>query len=172
MQETLELINKLQSSGTIAQYAIGGAVGATFYLEPFATEDLDIFVVIPTAPGSSLISLSPIYDYLREHGCVVEGEHIMAAGWPVQFLPASTPLEVEALERASPVDLNGTPTWVIRAEHLAAIALSTGRTKDHARILQFLDQQRIDETLLDDILKRHALEEKWTRFRHRYLEPL
>ncbi len=44
MKETLEVINQMQSDGVIGAYAIGGAVGATFYLEPMATLDLDVFV--------------------------------------------------------------------------------------------------------------------------------
>ena len=53
MRDTLEMINRMQTDGVIDEYAIGGAVGATFYLEPSATEDVDIFVMLPTAPGSS-----------------------------------------------------------------------------------------------------------------------
>ncbi len=34
----------MQADGIIGAYAIGGAVGATFYLEPVATLDLDVFV--------------------------------------------------------------------------------------------------------------------------------
>ena len=44
MKATLEVINRMQADGVIGQYAIGGAVGATFYLEPVATLDIDIFV--------------------------------------------------------------------------------------------------------------------------------
>jgi len=44
MKATLEVINRMQVEGVIGEYAIGGAVGATFYLEPFATLDIDIFV--------------------------------------------------------------------------------------------------------------------------------
>jgi hypothetical protein len=55
MRDTLEMINRMQTDGVIDEYAIGGAVGATFYLEPSATEDVDIFVMLPTAPGSSLL---------------------------------------------------------------------------------------------------------------------
>jgi hypothetical protein len=33
-----------QKDGVLARYAIGGAVGATFYIEPAATEDIDVFV--------------------------------------------------------------------------------------------------------------------------------
>lgn len=36
MNGTLEVINRMQADGIIGRYAIGGAVGATFYLEPVA----------------------------------------------------------------------------------------------------------------------------------------
>jgi hypothetical protein len=55
---TLETINQMQADGVIGKYAIGGAVGATFYLEPAATLDVDIFVTLPTVqflpPNGSL----------------------------------------------------------------------------------------------------------------------
>jgi hypothetical protein len=42
MKATLEAINQMQADGVIGKYAIGGAVGATFYLQPAATLDVDI----------------------------------------------------------------------------------------------------------------------------------
>ena len=33
MKATLTVINQMQTDGVIGKYAIGGAVGATFYLE-------------------------------------------------------------------------------------------------------------------------------------------
>ena len=57
VKTTLEIVNRMQADGIVGKYAIGGAVGATFYLEPSATLDVDIFVVLPTAPGSFLTSL-------------------------------------------------------------------------------------------------------------------
>jgi hypothetical protein len=54
VKATLEAINQMQADGVIGKYAIGGAVGATFYLEPAATLDVDIFVVLPMASGGSL----------------------------------------------------------------------------------------------------------------------
>lgn len=51
MKATLEAINQTQADGLIGKYAIGGAVGATLYLEPSATLDVDIFVTLPTSPG-------------------------------------------------------------------------------------------------------------------------
>lgn len=96
----------------------------------------------------------------------------MAADWPVQFLPASSPLLSEALEQAVTADLSGIPVRVMTAEHLVAIALDTGRAKDFSRIIQFLDQQAIDIAQLDLILKRHNLDVKWLKFRERFLTDL
>ncbi len=39
MKETLAVINQLRADGLIGDYAIGGAVGATFYLEKKYIED-------------------------------------------------------------------------------------------------------------------------------------
>lgn len=45
MKIALQALNDLERAGLIRRYAIGGAMGPTFYLEPFSTFDLDIFVV-------------------------------------------------------------------------------------------------------------------------------
>jgi len=37
IKEVIETINRMQADGVIERYAIGGAVTATFYLEPVAT---------------------------------------------------------------------------------------------------------------------------------------
>src|SRR5690348_103446 len=125
MKETLDIINRMQADGVISKYAIGGAVGATFYLEPSATLDVDIFVILPATPGSLLVSLSPIYTYLTALGCQAQSEHIVIGTWPVQFLLASSPLEEESLLNARETEIEGARTWVMTAEHLVAIALQT-----------------------------------------------
>jgi hypothetical protein len=43
----------MQAEGVIGKYAIGGAVGATFYLEPSATLDVQIFVSSACVPANS-----------------------------------------------------------------------------------------------------------------------
>lgn len=164
-----DLVNQMQAAGIIGKYAIGGAVGATFYLEPSATLDVDIFVTLPAGPGQSLLSLTPLYEFLRSRGGTVEGEHIVIDGWPVQFLPAADALDQEALTEAVETEVEGVKTWVMPAEHLAAIALRTGRTKDHNRVLQFLEQNSLDEARLQGILQRHGLSAKWGRFQNKYL---
>jgi len=74
MKATLEVINQMQSDGVIGRYAIGGAVGATLYLEPVATLDIDIFVSLSSLPGAVLLTLSPIYDYLTSLGHKIRGD--------------------------------------------------------------------------------------------------
>jgi hypothetical protein len=102
MKTTLEVINRMQAEGIISKYAIGGAVGATFYLEPAATLDIDILVSLK---GSSLIALAPIYEYLTSRGYRTEKEYVVIEGWPVQFLPPAGALEEEALDEAAATEL-------------------------------------------------------------------
>jgi hypothetical protein len=157
MKATLETINQMQVDGVIGRYAIGGAVGATFYLEPAATLDIDVFVSLANTAGSPLLSLAPIYDYLTARGCRVEREYIIVGDWPVQFLPPSDALDEEALAQAIETDVDGIKTRVMTAEHLVAIALRTGRTKDKMRVEQFIESGVLDTARLDDVLTRHGL---------------
>jgi hypothetical protein len=169
MKETLEAINQMQADGVIGKYAIGGAVGATFYLAPAATVDLDVFVTLPPVGTGLLVSLSPIYQYLKSCGGKVQDEYIVVGGWPVQFLPPNDDLEQEAIANAVSTTVQGVRTWVMSAEHLIAIALKTGRAKDHIRILQFLEQDAADREKLGRILDKHALAAKWAQFESKFL---
>ncbi len=164
------MINGMQAAGVIERYAIGGAVAATFYLEPVATLDVDVFVEFHTEPGSQMISPEPIFRYLRDRGCAMEGEHIVIAGWPIQFLPAGSALVQEALAKAVEKDVEGTSARVFTAEDLAAIALETGRAKDKARVLQFIEADVIDLDRLQEILTRHGLAGAWEQFERQFLK--
>jgi len=107
---------------------------------------------------------------LKARGCTVEDEYIVVADWPVQFLPTSDDLDREAIVQAVATEVEATRTWVMTAEHLVAIALRTGRTKDHNRILQFLEQKAVGRRKLEQILNRHGLGSKWQQFERRYLD--
>lgn len=170
IQQVIALVNRMQVDGVIERYAIGGAVGATFYLEPVATLDVDIFVAFAPQPGSLLLSLRPIFDYLTAQGGVIEGEYVIIAGWPVRFLPPAGPLGEEALAQAILKDVAGTPARVFTGEHLAAVALQTGRAKDLARLLQFVEAEVLDFKRFQAILARHYLMEAWHRFEKRFSE--
>jgi len=170
IKEVIETINRMKADGVIERYAIGGAVGATFYLEPVATIDVDVFVELHIPPGSQLVSPEPIFKYLRDRGCKMEGEHVVIAGWPVQFLPAGTALLQEALATAVERNVEGTPVRVFSGEHITAIALETGRAKDKARMLQFLEAGVLDRERLREILRRHGLTGDWQQFERQFLE--
>jgi hypothetical protein len=111
----------MESDGVIKQYAIGGAIAVTFYVEPVSTFDLNIFFAFNEATADKVFSLSPLYNYLADLGHKAVGEGVEIEGWPVQFLPAFDPLLEEALEQATEIQFKTTPTRVMSAEHLVAI---------------------------------------------------
>src|SRR5437016_577821 len=160
MKETLKVINQMVKDGVIEDYAIGGAVAAIYYLEPFDTADLDVFVQVETS-GSDLMILAPIYEYLVKRGYKATGEFIYIEGFPVQFLPVFNPLTEEAVRKAQLIKYARVTTRIMRPEHLVAIMLDTGRPKDYLRISMFLEQGKVDLRRLYPVLKRHALIKKW-----------
>lgn len=160
----------MEADGVIGRYAIGGAVGAIFWLEPILTKDVDVFVSLPTAPGGALLTLGPIYEYLLAQGFVPEGQFIVIGGWAVEFVPPGTPLVEEALDRAVMRDVNGVPTRVFTAEHLAAICLQVGRPRDHDRVIRFVEAGVLDAADFEAILRRHDLMGRWQQFQETHLE--
>jgi hypothetical protein len=169
VRDVIIAINQMEADGVIDRYAIGGAVGATFYLEPMATVDIDVFVAFRSEAGRLLADPTPIFDYLRERGWLMQGEYVVIAEWPVQFLPPTGPLVEEAMAEALAADVEGAPARVFSAEHLAAIALQTGRAKDKTRVAQFIEEGRLDTRRFQDILERHDLLEAWARFERQFL---
>jgi hypothetical protein len=61
------------------------------------------------------------------------------------------------------------PARVCSAEHLATIALETGRAKDKARLLQFIEEGAIHAERFQEILRRHNLVDAWARFERQFL---
>ena len=169
MKETLAIVEQLYANGVLGPYAVGGAVGAAFYLEPVATLDIDIFVLFESA--RLILTLTPIYEACAKLGYPAEGDSIQIEGWPVQFLPASQPLVAEAVREAVTREADGLTTRVMTAEHLMAIALQTGRAKDYARLVMFVEAGIADMDRLRDILARHSLLDAWAKFEKRFLQP-
>jgi hypothetical protein len=160
MKRTLQVLNELEHDGVVERYAIGGAMGATFYVEPLLTFDLDVFVILPQVPGN-LLSLAPLYEALRSRGYAEEGECVLIEGVPVQFLPAYNALLEEALREAQETLYEEVSARVVRAEHLIAICLQTGRDKDRERVRILREQAELDMSYLASVLQRHGLEGKW-----------
>jgi hypothetical protein len=57
----------------------------------------------------------------------------------------------------------------MKAEHLCAIALQTGRSKDFTRLLTFLESGTLEAEAFDAVLVRHGLVDAWARFEERFL---
>ena len=163
MESTLKVLNELEREGVFTRYAIGGAVGAIFYMEPFLTYDLDVFIVLP-ATASELSTLEPVYEALRRRGYAEESECVNIEGVPVQFLPAYNALVGEALSEAVETTYETTPVRVLRAEHLVAIMLQTGRDKDRQRFSTFLAEVELDRARLESIVQRHQLIARWKQW--------
>jgi len=189
MERTLHVLNRLERKGVLGRYAIGGAMAATFYAEPVLTFDLDIFIALPETAGG-LLSLAPLYSALRQEGYAEENECVIIEGVPVQFLPVHGALLEEALKEARDTFYETTPTRVLRAEHLVAIALQTGRDKDlparsrttrrpkgygpqggfasakagHERVRLLREEATLDRDYLAEVLARHGLDARWKQW--------
>jgi hypothetical protein len=154
LAEVLRAANELITAGVINDWALGGALAAIYYVEPFTTYDADIFF-IPKDRGLTA-GIPEIYAHLQSQGWSAEREHLLIRGFPVQFL-AATGLTEEAVQEAEKINYEGVPAKVFRAEHIIAIAASVGRAKDKARIEQLLQQADLDKTYLAELLQRYKL---------------
>jgi hypothetical protein len=129
---------------------------------------VDVFVTFRAGPGSLLVRLQLIFDYVKMRGARWRAN---TSSWPAGLsnLPPGTPLVAEALQEAVERDVDGTRARVFTAEHLAAIALQTGRAKDKARLLQFVEAGALDAVRFQAILARHGLVAVWRKFERQFL---
>lgn len=167
MEKAIQVLNAMQANGIIKNYAICGGIAAIFYIEPILTYDLDIFFV-PADENDGLLSLSSVYDYLKDKGYSAHKEHMVIENIPVQFLPVYNELVEEAVCESLEVDYKNTKARVLKPEHLIAIMLQTYRPKDRDRIFKFLEDAEIDEKFLQAILDRFGLQEKFEKLMRLY----
>lgn len=158
----------MMADGVVSNYALFGAAAQIRYTEPVATLDADVLVAVPSP--ERIDALADVYRYCRERGLSAEGEAIRVGAWPVQFVPAFDGLTREAMETAETADFEGVPFRVVRADHLAVIALSVGRAKDYARVLALLESGAVTTAAVRSLAERHGLGEGWTRFERRFLD--
>lgn len=167
MKAALETLLKLRDEGLLARFAIGGAIAASYYVEAVVTEDLDVFAFLTPSP-SGLLLLGPLYERLVQLGGKVHNEHVVIGNWPMQILPAYTPLVEDAVMEAQDRMFEGICVPVVSAEHLCAIALQTGRAKDYARVNAFFEAGVVDGAALHRLIDRHALAGRWQIYERRY----
>lgn len=165
MKKTLEIINELKERQLIKNYAIGGAIAALKWVEPFFTRDLDLFVIPKKKVGKDKIFVfSPVYEYLKKRGYDSwTGQWLMIEGVPVEFIPAEGVAE-EAVQNAVETDYEGVKARVITAEYLIALFLKASRDKDKIKIQMLLEQTTMNMTHLRNILERYDLWKKFEPF--------
>lgn len=162
------MLNAMRNSGVITDYAMFGAIAQMRYTEPVATLDADVLVAVPSPQKLDL--LKPMYEFCAARGYHSEGEAVRVGAWPVQLVPVFSPLTEEALEQAEAAEFEGVPVRVVRAVHLAVIALSVGRAKDFARILGLLESGSVTSEQIAELAARHGLADAWVRFEARFLD--
>lgn len=175
LRKAMGAVAKLSEIGAIGKYAIAGAVAALNYTQPTLTEGLDILISVDAfgKHASGLLLLAPIESALASMGYREKTDlGYLIEDWPVQFLPAASELDTEALDQAVEIDLAAAGDQPIKvrtltAEHVVATALKVGRLKDLARIQAFLEQQAVDLHRLKGVLERHNLMDSWIAFCHK-----
>ncbi len=166
MKAVFELVDALKDAGIVRDYALFGAMAQIRYTEPVATLDADVLVLLPGEAGFD--ALSPIYRFCESRGYRPHGEAIQVDDWPVQFIPTFSALTEEAVREAETGEVEGHPVRVVSAAHLAVLALSVGRAKDHARILALLESGATDRVQISALAERHGLTPKWRDFTRRF----
>lgn len=161
------MLNEMRAAGVILDYALFGAVAQMRYTEPVATLDADVLVAVPSPEGLDV--LNAIYRFCAARGYKPEGEAIRVGAWPVQFVPVFSAVTREALNQAATADFEGAPLRVVRADYLALIALSVGRTKDFVRILALLEAGSVRPQEIASLAAQHGLADAWKRFEGRFL---
>ncbi|MBI4803352.1 MAG: hypothetical protein HY796_12595 [Elusimicrobia bacterium] len=169
MEKAFKVIYQMHKKGILEDYAIGGAVATIYYTEPFDTQDIDIFFVPPEK--EKIIILTPFYDWLvGKKKYKVWKEYILIRKTPIQFIPAATELEKEAVKRAVIVSYKGIELKILRAEYLIAIFLQIYRRKDIAKLIKLFDEAKIDKGLLREVLARYGLGKKLKDFMDKYYD--
>ena len=157
LADVFRVLNRMCDEGIVAQYAVGGATAVLFYAEPTRTYDLDVFVTLQAAGEDVLAPLSRVYEWARGQGFVVQAEHLLIAGVPVQILPAYNALVEAALATARRHDYAGVPVHVVDPEHLVALALQAGGARRRERAWQLLEVGAVDRDRLRQVLTTHAI---------------
>lgn len=166
MERVLQVLNRMQADGVVDKYAIGGGIAAIYYIEPYETQDLDIFIPVSAVSTgkAGLISLEPIYSYLSNLGHQPVREGVLIHDWLVQFIPTFHSVQEEALQNTLTISYGQTTTFIFSPEYLAAELLRSGRLKDLARVDALLESNKVDKDRFQEIIERHGLTHQWLKF--------
>jgi hypothetical protein len=160
----LRLANDAVEKGLIGGYAVAGAFAFIYYGEPFETKDLDLMMKLSLTKGD-LVDVGPVFRHFVDGGAVAEGQFLRLSRILVDILPAADTLDDEALREAVDARVGRQPARILTAEHAVAIAVRTGRPRDHMKIARLLASApgAVDHRKLQTVLERHQLLEAWRR---------
>lgn len=166
VERAIGLANEAVERGLVGSYAVAGAFAFIYYGEPFETKDLDLMMHLSLTPGG-LVDVAPVFRHFVEGGAVAEGQFLRLSRILVDIVPAADALDEEALREAVETRVGRHAARILTAEHAVAIAVRTGRARDHMKIARLLASapDALDHRRLEDVLRRHRLLEAWERLR-------
>jgi predicted nucleotidyltransferase len=169
MQKVIQTLDEMVRDGVIEDYVIGGATALLYFSIPhFITEDVDVFVYLKNKPTSSIIDVSPIYNYLlTKRSARVEGEYVIVDGFPLQFLTPYDDLSKEAFADAIHITAENMRFKIFSLEHSMAIMIQLGKEKYIERLRTLVRYRLFDEPKLNSLLERFSLTSKWALLKRR-----
>jgi hypothetical protein len=166
IEGALRLANSAVERGLIGCYAVAGAFAFIYYGEPFETKDLDLMMKLSLTPGG-LVDVGPVFRHFVNGGAVAEGQFLRLSRILVDIVPVADALDDEAVSEAMSARVGRQTARILTAEHAVAIAVRTGRPRDHMKIARLLESApgAVDLLKLEAILARHGLLDAWRRLR-------
>ncbi len=155
--------------GVIEDYVIGGATALLYFSIPnFVTEDIDVFVYLKDKPSSTLIDVSPLYNYLvTRKNARIQGDYVIVDNFPVQFLIPYDDLSKEAFANAMQVTPENMRFKIFSLEYSMAIMIQLGKEKYIERLRTLIKHRLFDEKKLDALLEKFNLTSQWLALNRR-----
>jgi hypothetical protein len=169
VENVIRTLDDMVRDGVIEDYVIGGATALMYFSIPnFVTEDIDVFVYLKTRPGSTIIDVSPIYNYLiSRKGARVQGDYIFVDGFPIQFLIPYDDVSREAFAHAIRVTPEQMSFKIFDLEHSMTIMIQLGKEKYAERLRVLIRHRLFDEAKLNFLLEKFSLTSKWLALKRR-----
>jgi len=144
----IKILNELKRKRKLKDYAVFGAIGASYYMEPIYTKDIDVLVLADTDQDYVKVwrELSKYAKKTKDFGFIIEQTE-------VQILPTSIhPMFKSALSSAKSVRTGGITTKVVDREHLILMFLRANRQKDRFKASILLPKANLP--YLEQLLRR------------------
>jgi predicted nucleotidyltransferase len=152
--KVIHILDKLKTENKLKSYAIFGAVGASYYMEPVYTNDVDI-IVFSESDSDYII----IWNELKKYAQKIETFGFRIDNTEVQIFPSTiSSLFQDSLKTAKNIKVDGTFVRVVDKEHLILLFLSAGRQRDKFKASILLETA--DLKYLKSLLERFDKDDK------------